>query len=752
MRNQTVEPFLSLEMARHLQTDIIANVDVFSAFDVLKKGSKYLRRSSDIFLNDFRTAPGLAAEDTALCVLATQIDEKVQRKVPIDQLVTFIDKEFRGGQFGPAFDVTLDRNGTATLQASREVMVAFLERVQKTVWTNVSLGFDERIRYLQDLVTDPNEARKRDRVEKAGKELLELVKMLSAGLDAIGHEDVRIPSDVRVKMQVLAKLLEGLPKTRRFALPQEELERIRELLRAAAPSENSLLLTAASVLDRLDRWAVERYETLAPKGEPITLADAKIDALNSVLDVLDDTTLSGLREHGIIQFTVDAQDGRGGRRTITVLNIGAINQRLNQSILGKIGNNTAFKAVNLAQEAQAYYECMRQAATPGEAFANLATEFFRRRVPGGGAAEAYVMGNYGRCCVEVCYLVFPPLAIYEAIQGMAVAVWDAGVDAWWSAELQLFADRLYDRAEFDPPDNDPAAKPPFRLVAVTHGEHRDERERLENGTSHLLADAEVDETLRKNLAATDPYLSMLDESRKHPAAGEKVQQHFAAQIDERWRKVKADFVRRMIARLEERKKANHTVVQGDMLTVYEKLLAVARELDIEEPIEQAIEAQWDTVNLKTAWTWLKDLKRGVRGQPPVESEQVRVATVLNRYYEAYRSVLDARIAAEQAIQTIFAEAAIPTPETLQHNQRLLTGLALLNCDPAPTPSWPASGTSSPKTLTRRSRRTSTGCWRSTRRPRFATSSSTIPWRPRSPSNRSGSRPFRKAVFRSSHPA
>ncbi|MCP5366408.1 MAG: PKD domain-containing protein [Hyphomicrobiales bacterium] len=672
-RGQTVEPMLSMEMVRHLQKDIVANVDVFTALDVVKKGSKYLRRSNDQITGDL----GLGAADPAWAEFARQVDEMAKTATGSDMARFIHDGLARLGAPG-LFEMRVV-DGRAELDVAPGGAEAFLAKVQEMIWKNVSNGLDTRIAGLTDAFNVRGAAAGPGTPDDLRPErLADTLRMLAAGLEAMKADATPVPVDILRKVSALTKLIEGHAGQRAFALPPAELEKIRELLQDAAAHNDALLLRMGAVVGHIDTWLVRNYDALArkaPAGTALTLADAKIDALNSVLDILDDTTLGALRDRGVIALDLGTDPATGKRRAIVASfpRIAAINQRLNQSILGRLGNNTAFKAFNLAQECDAYYAALTQAATPGEALQNLSAEIFRRRVPGGGAAEALYMGNYLRAGVEVVYMIFPPLAVPEGLYGLAQSMYDAGYRAWWNAELELLIDGLYAEAVFvDGEDGAP------HLRSVVYNGNLYARDELLQARAFLL-DEGLDQTLANNLRQADPFLQTLEELQKHGAAGEKVVAHFQKQARERWIQIKREFVHHLVEKLEKRRAAEVAEATGKLPALYGELMAAADELAIRDQVEAALAEEWDTGGLTDFGNRLRNAWRtGVWGGPRTESESTRGAVIIMRMREAYRTVLAARDALEADAAGIANRYGLPTQPREQHGQRLLTGIVFLN--------------------------------------------------------------------------
>jgi hypothetical protein len=709
-RNKMVEPFLSMEMARHLEGDIIRDADVFSAFDAVKKGSKYLRRSNDIFHNDFdklKWGGQSQGQADAWEKFARNLDEMAAGKwpegfkKPVDagdspsprdmgrMIKTFFGTQ---GELGKMFGL-LERGQNVELLADLAAVNKFLGIVQQKIWDNVSKGFDNRIRMLNDLHNEHNEARRKAMVEQTGHQLQELLKMLEAGLDVVNHDQVKLPDTIIPKAKALLKLLETLPSTTRFKFSAEELEKVKKLLEACEGKGEAQRMVLLGMCDKLDKWIIKNAEQFSPKaGETVTAANARaaayLDSVNAVLDVVDNSTIQSLRDNGIIEFEYMAE-GESGKeekqaiRLITCESVAKINKRLNESVFGRLGNSTAFKAFNMEQEAEAYWNAIVTSKTPGEAFEQLSTEFFRRRVPGGDAVEALVMGQWSLAALKVVYVIFPTTAIPEAIWGLSRTVQGVAVKSWWSSELQLQVDALYAGAAFD--QKDPKTQQPtekWYLTKISSKGTEFERKAILAGEGAFFH-RDFDDALWANLAATDPFITLMEELEQHPAAGQKVQDKFRIALEKRWQEVRCSFAKKMVEQFEARKasaKTDETAGKAD--EIYADLIKITTELDIGTQAHKVMNEKWSSNNLKvkvlepglTAW-------RSFWGQPMPETERSKAITVVREARDAFKKVLDARTQAEAAADQILTDRGVPGWEKTQDKfVRILTGSAILSGD------------------------------------------------------------------------
>lgn len=193
-------------------------------------------------------------------------------------------------------------------------------------------------------------------------------------------------------------------KKRAIHIPIAEQRRLAELLEKAADNPNMSEMMLALIWEKTGQY----YDAV----------NDQIDAFNDIMDVLDKATVDKIRS---LDLELSWTSADGDTRLSLPIPIGQINERLNSSVLGVIGNSMPFKAFNLYQEGKAYLDAVMKAKDWSESFSNLSTELFRNHVPGGDLVEAVVMENYARAAIGVVYLLFPVTAVPEGIYGMSIA-------------------------------------------------------------------------------------------------------------------------------------------------------------------------------------------------------------------------------------------------------------------------------------------------------------------------------------------
>ncbi len=393
-----MEPAVSLEMLRHMTTDALQARLAYH--EKILKLAKYVDRSAAI-------AQGPLG-DTALAAWARQVTlvkqnrgldggQRLKRILEISEPLLGDPRDFAG----------LDR-----------AILSLGERASALIRDNVSKGIDARLKLIDDARTP---------AEKDG-ERRKLLSELEETFKAYVEKGVDFPPKAHETMIALADAL----KVTVLNIPASELERMKRYLDLAAEKPGSLDL-ALGMAWRLFEGAY-------------TTADGAIDAFNNWFDYLDNHTVARLRAMNPEVFL----PGPGGKTRAVTIPIGRINDRLNASILGAAGNSLPFKAVNLGQELYAYVSGFREGKDMSESVSNVATQLFRSRVPGGDIVEAVVMENYTRAAIGVVYLLFPTLAVPEALYGMGTAAAEWYVGAWQQWQYDEMVDALYEGTAFEP--------------------------------------------------------------------------------------------------------------------------------------------------------------------------------------------------------------------------------------------------------------------------------------------------------------
>ena len=396
-----MEPGVSLEFLRHVQHDVLHAR--LSITETIIKTAKYVNRSCTDHARMLAGVPGftMTAKDSALAhAVETITNVKQDKGMTADAKLARI------------MNVMKALFGSGWADDPSKALAELGKRSVDLLQHNIDEGCKARLLLAEKAGTAAES-------DAAKKKLLE---DLQNEMKAFEESGIPFPEGAK---QTALKLADYFSK-KGSKLPAHEQERLKEFMeKVAAQKPDCARITLASVYQ----------EAMRLYGK----ADKAIDAVNGYLDVLDNNTIQKLRDSRIIEIDV------GGGYKISPA---SINAALNESILGKIGNNTAFKGFNMAQEGLSYYRAIASGETWSDSAVNLSTEIFRRRVPLGGAVDAYFQENYFRVGVEVVYAIFPPLAIPEGLCGMVsgAAEWGMGVLEGWKYDEMV--DALYAGAVF----------------------------------------------------------------------------------------------------------------------------------------------------------------------------------------------------------------------------------------------------------------------------------------------------------------
>ncbi|MBU2455357.1 MAG: hypothetical protein KJ668_18790, partial [Proteobacteria bacterium] len=700
----TSEPGLSMEMVRHFDHDIV-KTGVYGTMDSVLKAAKYLHRSNEALANT-KQKPADASLAT-LAFVAHDLDRfDPQTKEIRDLLLKAIAEHF-GREPKVVWDAGRQR---LMLDLDPGSIAKFHEQVKDAMWDNVQKGMNARFNDISkrqsDLLTRKrNNENVAAEAENMRKELVELLDMVEAELDAFGDE--KVPDLVRQKAAQVKALLDQLAKetgVRKLSLDElKDKKLVEEMLKSKTPQSRKMV--AAYVMDR----AVAAAEYTVKKGEQI----------NNILDTIDDNLLGELRgETGFAALEAEINDfhmarlqGKApkdiGNRLVAMKNqvkgaIASTNRALNENLQATAAGRQGMKLVmitGLVDEMKAYGNALWEGDWGG-----FAAEVLRRRVPFVSAAEHAYMGNTYLAAWDVVTTLVPPLALPEAAWGLGRAIGNKSYGMYWSEQLALFSDALYADAEFKLIDvqthgeGDQTSKlGAYRLTATYYKKLRLDlagfaamrKEQVEAlrqtiNTGHLDWQAykknftgftewiDVSDTLRNNLTATDPALILLEEMINHEAVGEKYKDRMAELGLARWEEIKLGYILNLIDHLEKRKQAEDALARGQLPDLFAELRRIVRELDIEAVVLASLDAEADTSNYKALVGVLWDAKRDISGQPASESEISRASQVVLRYLDVYKQVTAIR---EEGLKKL------PTPYQSDGSQQWLTGKVFLRGQP-----------------------------------------------------------------------
>ncbi|MDP2833308.1 MAG: discoidin domain-containing protein [Pseudomonadota bacterium] len=676
------EPGLSMEMVRHFGHDIV-KTGIYDMSNAVVKAAKYLDRSYKSL-----DASGGKPADADLAKFAGDItgwaNTKPQSAAIRESMIKRIS-EYLGSAPKVVFDQDTQK---LVLSLDPGQIAAFHEKATQAMWKTVEQGSTTRTQEMETRMRDLTERKRRgDNVEQeVGKlraDMTSLVDMVEAEVKAF--KDVEVPKvviDNNAKVRALMNILAGRFGTK--VLSEEELKDkkfVEELLKAEGQhgSEMRRQMTAAYIMERsVD--ALIRSPAMAATG-----AMSGVEKTNQMLDFIDDRLLGSIRgETGFSDFETElklirqtALDPKtrpgvlkelNALKSHVALGIKATNQKLNSALQATSADRQGMKFMmvyGLADEMKSYRDAFNN-----EGWGGFATEIFRRRIPLGSAIEGAVMGNTYRAGWDVVTTLIPPLALPEAALGLVTMIGTQASSTYWNEQLALFVDTLYDSATFklvEMEQHDKAKVGVYRLISVKHrgipidlsqfaAMRREQVEALRRQIGKGRLDwaayntefqgltrwTEVDSVLQRNLAASDPALALLEEMASHPSVGPKLMDRLAEKGLVRWEEVKLGFITNLIKRLEERKQADQALGAGMLPELFLELRKAAADLEIEDAMLRALDAEVDTNNLKALFNWLWETKRNVQAQAPTESETTRAAQVVKKYLDTYKSIVKSR--------------------------------------------------------------------------------------------------------------
>ncbi len=400
-----MEPAVSLEFLRHLTVDAIRSN--LAPHERLVKIAKFVNRSSidhQAMLKGFSTTPG----DPGLASWAKRVtDIKQDKNMTARAKLKAILEASR--------DMLGDAGSAGALERS---LNSLAERSAALIRHNIGEGIDARLKVIDDAKTPSEKDAERKK----------LLDVLEETYDAYRKNGVDYPPRAYETMVDLAKHF----KKRAIHIPIAEQRRLAELLEKAADNPNMSEMMLALIWEKTGQY----YDTV----------NDQIDAFNDFMDVLDKGTVEKIRALDL-ELSWTSTDGQ--TRLSLPIPIGQINERLNSSVLGAVGNSMPFKAFNLYQEGKAYLDAVMKAKDWNESFGNLSTELFRNHVPGGDIVEAVVMENYARAAIGVVYLLFPVTAVPEGLYGMSIAAAEWGVGEWEQWRYDEMVNALYEGTTFE---------------------------------------------------------------------------------------------------------------------------------------------------------------------------------------------------------------------------------------------------------------------------------------------------------------
>jgi hypothetical protein len=389
----SMEPGVSLEFLRHVTTDAIGSKLTY--LEKIIKIAKYVDRSAADHKAFLDGVPGFVVrpKDTALVTGVAEIMAVKKRSATTPQEKTQKIKDILS---------TAERvMGPGWANQPDQSLAKLGNRAVALLTHNIEEGIKARRSIIDGLEGKPEE-------QQAARD--KLLEDLETEYRVFEHEGVAYPD---LAMETL-KELRARKGVIRIAI--DDLKKMARALEQAVDRPDSARFMAGIVWEGL-------------RAGHANVNDA-VDGLNKVVDFMDNSTVEKLRAYEIIK----AETGADGKTVVKQpLSLNTINEKLNSTILGKVGNSLSFKGINLGMEGYAYWQAFSEAGSWQDGMKNVGFEFFKRRAPGVQAVEAYYQEDYFRVGREIVYTLFPPTAIPEGLYGLAAqsAGWVVeGLDSW----------------------------------------------------------------------------------------------------------------------------------------------------------------------------------------------------------------------------------------------------------------------------------------------------------------------------------
>ncbi|MCA9407636.1 MAG: hypothetical protein KC733_03015, partial [Candidatus Omnitrophica bacterium] len=705
------QPGISLEMIRHFEHDI-AGKDVFTNLESFVKAAKYTERAYSFLLKELGDG---ATFDPLLKKFVEKLTKwKKDPKAQVAFIKLYFEKIGQPLPFNVDLEINADGKGRATLEANQKVIETFWDICRKAMWDGANQVIAKKTADLKA------------RVAALGKDDIEESK-------AIYEELVKLDEMLEIEHKVLHDDVAGV-----HGKTDPEYEKLMGEFREmrADYKQKSAKFGHVEYIDPELGKSYKWVETMLKMGKPdnIKWALAGIMSLpgraNDYLDFLDDGLLTKIRQgegddyikmlrkgQGLYweerankflagtpfegrfdaQFkSMEAQYNKAFKDIEIKLNdsysrllnsrglkaVQGINNAFNESVSSsKVGSGmmTGMMLISLKDELPLYWDKLMN-----DDYEGLAAEFFKRRVPFGGAVERAVMGDYYGAGWEFTTTIIPPLGIASAAKGVGESVAMMGIEAYISEELETFIDSLYQDAEFKIASMETVGEDlkvsKWELLTVSYQgkkfeyndlvkmETADAREmgeclkrpsnqrpecfpmeKMSNGVFEWWRNRDAFEEAFKR---SDPWLQLILEMKKHPDVGPKLEEHFRYQIYTRLEQLKVKFLVELKKRLEERRAGEEAIISGKFAKLYEELLKMAEDLDIKVQLQENIEEKFGGEVVQFL-TWMKDYLRGVMREinedVDVWDVYEELAAFVSEHAGIYKKVLDQRASAEKIL-------------------------------------------------------------------------------------------------------
>ncbi len=675
------EPGLTLEMIRHFDKDIVKS-QVYDSLSEIVKACKYLGRSFDSLEGSGIKIDPKFSTQLDFAKKITQYEKGIRDdgtnaggKLIQDQLDLI--KQYFGGFPADLKEVKGNVEGGVDAKIKlNDSAKQFFDECKRIMWGNGRASLNERVRIIEEKIES---ARKR---EASGKdidsektdirnELSSIDEMIKTEYALLKHDSVDIDSKFE-------SLKNGFNKLYTDFTDEFNVRRITD--------------DELKTLEFIKEWLKNKKGggRLVALAYMVKAIDESVDKANSILDIIamDDLLLDELRnEQPTNEYLISIRSKIKSNKTLRKLGldkdlysnikytgtVGAIqhiNSQLNQSIQNSISGRmatTGLKYYNLYGELNAYADAYEKKGWSG-----VATEIFSRRVPLGGAIEAYYRDKPFTAGWECIKTIFPPLGIPEAIGSVTLTILQESESFYWTNELGYLKDNLFASARFKPvpgsvKTHGDVKSALWHLISVKHNGQtilRNEiREKL------IEDDWGVKDTLDNTILKSDPILcSILEIIKKEEVSKKLASYKFWPQYRERKKNLYDWTAKNLITELESRMSAEFIEISGTLPELKERMGGIAKDLDAELEMQEAMDKEdyGDSKNFISAWIW--NTFRNWNGSGGnVKDNYSTYLGIVNKYIDAYSDVISSRDSAEKGAG--FTDKNI----TVDTGIRMLTG-------------------------------------------------------------------------------
>jgi Uncharacterized protein conserved in bacteria len=369
--------------------------------------------------------------------------------------------------------------------------------------------------------------------------------------------------------------------------------------------------------------------------------------------------------------------GSAGSKALDVMQKG--NRKFNEgmsSVPEGRALGTVMMVYSLKDELPLYYNYIGE-----HDFGGLAAEFFKRRVPFGGAVERGVMGDYYGVAWEMTATLIPPVGILSAAKSVGESIALTSIEAVWSEDLERFIDNLYENADFKIVGVESVGEDikisQWALLNVTYKSkkynfneliemetadaremavsvqkiHKDPTERfpIELIYNGLFEWFNAKDAFEHKFEKTDSWIQLISQMEKNKYAGKELKEYFQYKKYARFEQIKVEFLTRLKVKLEERRSGEQSLVSGHFPKMYEELLQITDQLDVRVQLEEKISEEFGG-GVMQFMTSLKDLFRGavrdIQGDVDVWDVYEELSAFVTKNLRTYKRILEGREYAE----------------------------------------------------------------------------------------------------------